>query len=363
MDISKAFDTVSHDRLLAKLSRSPLPHNLVRWFLAFIRGRKQSVIFNGAKSPFKHVHLGVPQGAVSSPILFNYFVNDCPTEKCDKTSFADDFNIYASDPDIDVAVDKINHDLKLISDWAADLDLQIAPSKSTVTLLTPNTHEHNVHPQVRIEEPLELGGVFGTVLVNRVILLEQQPRILGVKFDTHFTFAPHAREVAKSCTQRVKVMKALAGTTWGQDKETLLITYKSLIRSKIDFAAPVWVPNVKKTPIKRLQAIQNAGLRLVSCCVKMTAEEHLHTEAKILSVADHLQLLSSQCAMHPSHPLYELVNSPPGPRDMKNTLKSAFIDDVETYLVNNSDIRKIFLQGRTVSLLVRQMQVSDMFLM
>ena len=124
-------------------------------------------------------------------------------------------------------------------------------------------------------------------MVDRVIPLEHQQRILGVKFDTHFTFAPHAREVAKSCTQRLKVMKALAGTTWGQDKETLLITYKSLIRSKIDFAAPVWVPNVKKTPIKRLQAIQNAGLRLVSGCVKMTAEEHLHTEAKLLPVSEH----------------------------------------------------------------------------
>ena len=55
IDISKAFDTISHDRLLKKLSASPLPHNLVRWFSAFIRGREQSVIFTGAQSPFKHV--------------------------------------------------------------------------------------------------------------------------------------------------------------------------------------------------------------------------------------------------------------------------------------------------------------------
>ena len=226
----------------------------------------------------------------------------------------------------------------LISEWARDRDLQIEPSKSSVTLFTPNTHEHNVHPQVKIPEPADLGGVFGTVLVDRVVPLEQQPRILGVKFDTHYTFAPHAREVAKSCTQRVKVMKSLAGTTWGQDKETLSITYKSLIRSKIDFAAPVWAPNVKKTPVKRLQAIQNAGLRLVSGCVKLTAEEHLHTEAKMLSVSDHLQLLSAQyltSALRPTHPLHDLVTSPAGPRDMKNTLHSAFIDDVQAYLVDN----------------------------
>ena len=266
-------------------------------------------------------------------------MNDFPTVECDKTSFADDFNVYTSDPDINVAVDKLNSDLSLISEWARDHDLQIAPSKSSVTLFTPNTHEHNVHPQVKIEEPADLGGVFGTVWVDRVVPLEQQPRILGVKFDTHFTFAPHAREVAKNCTQRLKVLKALAGTSWGQDKETLSITYKSLIRSKIDFAAPVWTPNVKKTSVRRLQSIQNAGLRIVSGCVKMTAEEHLHTEAKMLSVSDHLQLLSAQylaSALRSSHPLHNLVTSPAGPRDMKGTLHSAFINDVQTYLANNT---------------------------
>ena len=337
IDISKAFETISHDRLLKKLSDSPLPHNLVRWFSAFIRGREQSVIFNGAQSPFKHVHLGVPQGAVTSPTLFNYFVSDFPSLHCDKTSFADDFSVFASDSDINVAVSKLNSDLSLISEWARDLDLKIAPSKSSVTLFTPNTHEHNFHPQVRIEEPVDLGGVFGTILLGEVLPLAPQPKILSVTLDTHFTFSPHAREVAKSCTQRLKVLKALAGTNWGQDKETLLITYKALVRSKIDYAAPVWVPNVKKSPIKRLQAIQNAGLRIVSGCVKMSAEEHLHTEAKMLSVSDHLQLLAAQflaSTLRPTHPLHSIITSPAGPRDMKGTLLSVFRDDVSPYLTN-----------------------------
>lgn len=151
------------------------------------------------------------------------------------------------------------------------------------------------------------------------------------------TFSPHAREVAKGCTQRLKVLKALAGTSWGQDKETLLITYKALVRSRIDYAAPVWVPNVKKTPLKRIQAIQNAGLRIVSGCVKMSSKEHLHTEAKMLSASEHLQLLAAQylaSALRPSHPLHSIVTSPAGPRDMKGTLLSAYRDDVDPYLVN-----------------------------
>ena len=263
--------------------------------------------------------------------------------------------IYASDSDINVAVNRLNADLSLISEWARDLDLEIAPNKSSVTLFTPNTHEHSVHPQVKIEEKVDLGGVFGTVFLDRVLPLEPQPKILGVTLDTHFTFAPHARELAKSGTERNKVIKALAGTSWGQDKETLMITYKSLIRSKFDFAAPVWAPNVKKTPIRRLQSIQNAALRIISGCVKLSAEEHLHTEAKMLSVLQHLQLLCGQylaSAMRPGHPAHSVVTSPAGPRDMKQTLQSAFIDDVQPYLENGiipppnyNDVKIVFTQA------------------
>ena len=90
-------------------------------------------------------------------------------------------------------------------------------------------------------------------------------------------------------------MKALAGTSWGQDSKTLLITYKALIRSKMDYAAPVWVPNVKPTPLARLQSIQNAGLRIATGALKMTPPDHLHSEAKMLKVDEHLKLLAAQC--------------------------------------------------------------------
>ena len=72
--------------------------------------------------------------------------------------------------------------------------------------------------------------------------------------------------VAKKSRNRLRILKALAGTNWGQNKETLLITYKALIRSQFDYAAPVWYTNAKKTPVKRLQHIQNAGLRPVTGC-------------------------------------------------------------------------------------------------
>ena len=82
IDLSKAFDSVNHDILLQKLSATTLPHNVIRWLATFLKGREQSVIYNGYRSPFKHVHLGVPQGAVLSPTLFNFYVANFPDLQC-----------------------------------------------------------------------------------------------------------------------------------------------------------------------------------------------------------------------------------------------------------------------------------------
>ena len=79
VDLSKAFDVVNHDILRRKLVDSPLNGNVARWLSTFLKGREQAVIYQGKQSTFKHIHRGVPQGAVLSPTLFNIYVKDFPT--------------------------------------------------------------------------------------------------------------------------------------------------------------------------------------------------------------------------------------------------------------------------------------------
>ena len=103
----------------------------------------------------------------------------------------------------------------MIVQWAQSVHLDISPSKSSVTLFSPSTHEHKYHPQV---------------FINGVLLpLSQNPKLLGVTLDPLFTFSPHVCAVAKKARERIKVLKALSGTSWGQDKETMLITYKAIL--------------------------------------------------------------------------------------------------------------------------------------
>ena len=83
---------------------------------------------------------------------------------------------------------------------------------------------------------------------------------------------------------------------------------------------------------KGLQLVQNRALRQITGCHTASAVDHLHREAGILPVEDHLRLLSAQFlaqALQPGHPSDDVVNLPPGLRQMKQTLRSKVGDLVE----------------------------------
>ena len=96
LDYAKAFDTVPHKRLLAKLSGYGIGGKLLKWIAASLEGRRQRVIVNGSKSPWTYrVTNGIPQGSVLGPLLFVGYVNDMP-ENITSTAymFADDSKVY-----------------------------------------------------------------------------------------------------------------------------------------------------------------------------------------------------------------------------------------------------------------------------
>ena len=97
LDMSKAFDKVSHRRLVHKLIQAGFGGNLLNWFCSYLSSRRQRVTVLGATSEDLPVTSGVPQGSILGPALFLLYVNDLP-EVISSSSrilmFADDKKIF-----------------------------------------------------------------------------------------------------------------------------------------------------------------------------------------------------------------------------------------------------------------------------
>ena len=96
-DLSKAFDCIAHDLIIAKLESYGFQIDTLKLIHNYLSNRKQRVKVNDTYSSWKNISYGVPQGSILSPLLFNihlcnlfYFLEDL-----DIASYADDTTIYA----------------------------------------------------------------------------------------------------------------------------------------------------------------------------------------------------------------------------------------------------------------------------
>ena len=131
------------------------------------------------------------------------------------------------------------------------------------------------------------------LIVDSQLPLVQCPKIVGVYLDTSLSFTKHSGYVTARVSRRNNILNASAGTSWGQQKETLLMTYKAVGRSIINYASPVWSTTLRDKNYRNIQYTQHEALRIATGCHKMSSDDHLHVESEMLKVSEHSELLSA----------------------------------------------------------------------
>ena len=116
MDLSKAFDCISHDLLIGKLNAYGLDKLSLKLIYSYLKGRKQKVKINSDFSTWKDIINGVSQGSVLCPLLFNIFINDLflLVLSSDICNFADDNTLSNADISIDEIINRLGNDIDII---------------------------------------------------------------------------------------------------------------------------------------------------------------------------------------------------------------------------------------------------------
>ena len=285
LDMSKAFDTININTLIRKLLQTNIPGTIIKFIANYIKGRKAYTTYRNHTSKQRQFKTGVPQGGVLSPTLFNIYTSDLPPPSApvQVMAYADDITMTSTHTSTSAAKKYIQH----VFAW----------TKQPLTKSRQN-NLHSVHTR-----PCR---IYDLTINNKALPMATHPKVLGLTLDPKLTYSTHIHNISVQAHKPLQIIKALTATGWGKQKETLMATYKAVMRPALEYASSVWSPIASSTSINKLQVMQNAALRTATGCTQdtnicMTKHSHSpYTSTYRLHASQY-----KQKTQHPSHPLHK----------------------------------------------------------
>ena len=240
-DLSKAFDFLSHELLLAKLHAYGFSISALRLIYSYIANRKQRTKINLSYSSWEEILFGVPQGSILGPLLFNIFIWDMFFElrQSDFASYADDNTPYVEANNVDEVITILENDSIQLLKWFSDNQVKASKDK--------------YHLFITSDEKVSMK------IDNIEIENTSSEKLLGIIIDSKLNFKENLGGIIKKASRKVNVLSRIT-PYMSLTKRKLLMN--SFFKSQFNYCPLVWMCH-NRTINNKINRLHERCLRII----------------------------------------------------------------------------------------------------
>ena len=247
-DLSKAFDCLSHDLLIAKLEAYGFDKSALELIYDYLKNRMQRTKVNGSYSSWRELLSGVPQGSILGPLLFNIFINDIFffLNKSKIANFADDNTAYAIENDIMELLKTLESETFTVLNWFRMNEMKPNQGKCHLLVADINHKLYSSNSYIYLE--------------NAFLENEESVKLLGVKIDQNLNFEEHINCLLKECNRKLHALMRVS--KYMTDKEKLKLVMRTFIESQFNYCPLIWMCHSRDLNHK-INKLHERALRVV----------------------------------------------------------------------------------------------------
>ncbi|GMG55441.1 unnamed protein product [Aspergillus oryzae var. brunneus] len=318
LDVSGAFDNVSHTRLLFNLRQLRLGY-FADWLQSFLTNRSTRISLAGELSSEFSTPTGIPQGSPLSPILYiiyntplirDLYVRRPQGGSTEAYGWIDDACVLASSDSYAENVETLKTALARADRWATQHASKFAPEKFELIHFTnPRRSEAETTPPpspgLSPDDPNSIWEVplpptghdqMDVPYAGTTIKPTETAKYLRIWLDKTLSFATHRTKALAKAHSTLAALRGIAGSTWGVPLRAIRRVYQAVVIPQLFYGATAWfsprggqvVASTNQKMLAEFAQIQKQAALLISGAFKGTAAAALNIELYILPV--HLQL-------------------------------------------------------------------------
>ena len=285
MDVEAAYDNVDGEILTRSLRQKGCPERITKFVEEWIMGREIKCIRSYAEPKSGIQKKGLPQGAIMSPTLYNIYTadvtNNIDRQRVNILQYADDIVVYATSNAEELNVRTLEKAVKKIVENLNEIKLDIAESKTKMV----NFSQKN--------RTARRGGI--TIEVKGTKINEtNNTKFLGITLDRKLKFEEHVEGMANKARKRLNILRYIGHIKKGANPGTMLILYKSLVRSIMEYGLSIYYSGKNKKIGDKIKKIQNAGIRTAMGYRLTTPTNVMMVEAGIMDMENRRKLLAQR---------------------------------------------------------------------